>query len=88
MKDIKPKTKQVQVKPEDLENSFKSALGEVQLKEGSENPVAQSKRSGKTRITIDLPDDLYRKVEAHKEASGQNYTFLIASLLRKFFDEQ
>ena len=91
MKDIQPKRKTVVSVPDptDLEQSFQTVVQPNQakkqvVKSTKKDPL--SKRMGKTRLTIDLPDDIYEKVEAHKDETGQNFTFLITGLLRKFFD--
>jgi hypothetical protein len=43
------------------------------------------KREGKTRLTVDVPDKLYERLEKHKDETGQNFTHLIVSLLNKHF---
>ncbi len=48
---------------------------------------APAKRDGKTRLTIDLPTEIYEITQKHKEETGQNFTHLIVSLLRKHFNQ-
>jgi hypothetical protein len=47
-----------------------------------------SKRDGRSRISIDIPDELYALVESHKEETGQTMTHLVVSLMKKFFAEK
>lgn len=44
-----------------------------------------TKREGRTRITVDLPDEIYSLLELNKEENGQSITHLVASLLKKHF---
>jgi hypothetical protein len=46
---------------------------------------SSSNRPGKHRLTIDLPDDLFALVEAHKTENGQSFTWLVGKLLKDFF---
>lgn len=55
-------------------------------KRASKSAEAPGAREGKTRLTIDLPTDVYNVVNQHKEDTGQNFTHLIVSLLRKHFN--
>jgi hypothetical protein len=47
-----------------------------------------SKREGRSRISIDIPDALYAQIENHKEETGQTMTHLVVSLLKKFLAEK
>ena len=51
-------------------------------------PATSSKRDGRSRISIDIPDELFAKIELHKDESGQTMTHLVVSLLKKFFAEK
>ena len=44
-----------------------------------------TKREGKTRVTVDVPDEIYALVEKNKDEVGQSFTHLINSLLKKHF---
>jgi hypothetical protein len=59
------------------------------LEEGTApKPAISSKRDGRSRISIDIPDELFAKIEMHKDESGQTMTHLVVSLLKKFFAEK
>jgi hypothetical protein len=49
---------------------------------------SSSNRPGKHRLTIDLPDDLFALVEAHKTENGQSFTWLVGKLLKDFFTQK
>lgn len=101
MKQIVPKsTKPAIANPsqEDLEQSFRAVIAPAapETTEKKARPAAAKnntktiakvpvKREGKTRLTIDVPDNLYELLEKHKEENGQNFTFIIVSLLKKHF---
>ena len=99
MKQIVPKSSKPSVanpSTEDLENSFRAVLtpadaettvkkNAASVRKNSPAPKPLIKRDGKTRLTIDIPDNLYQLLEKHKEEHGQNYTFIIVSLLKKHF---
>jgi hypothetical protein len=77
----------------DLEASFQKVVTVVQPPVQAvivepEPASPKTKRDGKTRVTIDLPDNIFTLMEAHKEESGQNMTHLVTQLLKKFFAER
>ena len=104
MKQIVPKSTKTAVanpSPEDLENSFRAVIapGAPEVKTQKVPPAAAKnntkpttkppvKREGKTRLTVDVPDNLYQLLEKHKEENGQNFTFIIVSLLKKHFQSK
>jgi hypothetical protein len=59
----------------------------VATAEGIKN-TPMSKREGRSRISIDIPDALYAQIENHKEETGQTMTHLVVSLLKKFLAEK
>ncbi len=64
-------------------------LNSQNLTEGTApKPATSSKRDGRSRISIDIPDELFAKIELHKDESGQTMTHLVVSLLKKFFAEK
>jgi hypothetical protein len=48
----------------------------------------KSKRDGRSRISIDIPDELFALIEQNKEDTGQTMTHLVVSLLKKFFAQK
>jgi hypothetical protein len=63
------------------------ASDSVATAEGIKN-TPMSKREGRSRISIDIPDALYAQIENHKEETGQTMTHLVVSLLKKFLAEK
>ncbi len=58
------------------------------ITEGGVKSAPSSKREGRSRISIDIPDELFAQVENHKEETGQTITHLVVSLMKKFFAEK
>ena len=99
MKKILPKNTIAAPSAEALEASFqKSASVKTEspiihhslplFTEGGVKSAPTSKREGRSRISIDIPDELFTQVENHKEETGQTMTHLVVSLLKKFFAEK
>jgi predicted DNA binding CopG/RHH family protein len=47
---------------------------------------SSSKKKGVHRLTLDIPDIVFEKVEAEAHAKGYTYRELIVTVLRKYFD--
>jgi hypothetical protein len=99
MKKILPKNTTPALSAADMEASFqKSASVKTELHitdyptpvitEGGVKSTPASKRDGRSRISIDIPDELYAQVEKNKEETGQTMTHLVVSLMKKFFAEK
>ncbi len=102
MKKILPKNTNTALSAEALEASFqKSASIKTEqpsipispqplplITEETVKNAPTSKREGRSRISIDIPDEIYAQVENHKEETGQTMTHLVVSLLKKFFAEK
>ena len=102
MKKILPKNTSTALSAEALEASFqKSASIKTEqpslplthhplpiITEGGVKSAPSSKREGRSRISIDIPDELFAQVEIHKEETGQTMTHLVVSLMKKFFAEK
>jgi hypothetical protein len=99
MKKILPKNTPPALSAADMEASFQksasaktespiSNLQTPQNTEGGVKSTPASKREGRSRISIDIPDELYTQVESHKEETGQTMTHLVVSLMKKFFAEK
>ncbi len=104
MKKILPKNITPAISAEDLEASFQKSATSINksqtiittnIVEKASNtegviskPATSSKRDGRSRISIDIPDELFAKIELHKDESGQTMTHLVVSLLKKFFAEK
>ena len=61
---------------------------ELKNTEGGHKTAQTSKREGRSRISIDIPDELFALIEQNKEDTGQTMTHLVVSLLKKFFAEK
>jgi hypothetical protein len=90
MKKIVPKNSTPS--PAELEASFQKVVTQTPLPPVVE-PVREvetpkTKREGRSRVTIDLPDNIFALMETHKEETGQNMTHLVTQLLKKFFTER
>jgi hypothetical protein len=99
MKKILPKNTTPTLSAADMEASFQksasvkteSPISSPQTPQNTEGGVKNtptSKREGRSRISIDIPDELYAQVESHKEETGQTMTHLVVSLMKKFFAEK
>ena len=99
MKKILPKNTIPALSAADMEASFqKSTSVKTEpsithyplpiITEGGVKAIPTSKREGRSRISIDIPDELYALVESHKEETGQTMTHLVVSLMKKFFAEK
>ena len=61
--------------------------GVVPPKKMEKNNIVVTKREGVNRVTLDIPNDIFEKIEKHKVDTGQTMKFMMVSLLKKFFAE-
>lgn len=73
-KDLQPKKKIVPTNTQSLESGYMKASAEVKGDEIREH-----------RLTIDIPNDLFDKMDSHRKETGQSYKGLVISLLKKHF---
>jgi hypothetical protein len=74
-------------KPQTGSKTIRNTEGVVSPKKKEKNSIITTKRDGVNRVTLDIPNELFTQIEAHKEATGQTMKFLMVSLLKRFFAE-